>query len=81
MNKKPQKLIKRKTELRKLGFAIARLREERNITQSDLATMVGYTNPAHISRIESGSKSPSLLLLFEIADILEVSVKDFFVDL
>ncbi|MBR3157644.1 MAG: helix-turn-helix transcriptional regulator [Atopobiaceae bacterium] len=78
IDKKSRKLIQRKAELRKLGFTIARLREERNITQSELATMLGYTNPAHVSRFESGNKAPSMLILFEIADILEVSIKDFF---
>ena len=71
---------RRRAELQRLGITIARLREERNITQTDMATMLGYTSHAHVSRIESGRRTPSLYTLFEMADIMEVSVRDFFTD-
>ena len=66
----------RKQQLRALGINISRLREERGITQTNLALMLGHTNHAYLSRIENGKKAPNLLLLLEIADILEVDVND-----
>lgn len=71
---------KRKEQLKALGLTIARLREERGLTQADLAMMLGYTNHAHMSRIESGKKPPNMFTLFEIAEILEVRVAELFND-
>ena len=42
--------------------------------------MLGYTNHAHLSRVESGQKAPSVSVLLEVADILEVPVADLFDD-
>lgn len=72
---------RREEQLRTLGFAIARQRELKGISQTDMCTMLGYTNHAHLSRIEGGKKAPSLRLILEMADILEISVSTFFVDL
>ena len=55
----------------KLGETIRVAREWRWINQSALATMAGVT-PAHISLIEAGRRTPSLELLREIADALDL---------
>lgn len=69
---------RRKSQLRALGINVSRLREKRGISQKDLAVMLGYTNHAHLSRVESGQKAPSVSVLLEVADILEVPVADLF---
>jgi len=64
--------------LHEIGLAIARARERENISQAELARRLGYTNHAHLSRIESGQKAPSLNMLFSAADALGVKVNYFF---
>ena len=43
--------------------------------------MIGKTDHAYISRIECGKQAPSLDVLFDIADALEVEVKYFFTEI
>lgn len=70
---------KRINEFRLLGLTIAYYRKLRGLTQAELAeaTNLGRT---HISNIEApnGKTSISLNKLFDIADVLEVPVKDLF---
>lgn len=67
--------------IRKLGAAIARCRESEGISQNALSRMLGYDSHAHLSRIETGKRAPSVELLFEIADALDTKVSYFFTDL
>lgn len=73
MEKKHQK------ELRMLGLTIAYYRKLRGMTQIDLAEHTSVSR-THISNIEApnGTTSVSLETLFEIADALEVPIKDLF---
>lgn len=73
MEKKHQK------ELRMLGLTIAYYRKLRGMTQIDLAEQTNVSR-THISNIEApnGTTSVSLETLFEIADALEVPIKDLF---
>ena len=59
-----------------IGSRIRKFRQERGITQEDLAFQVN-TSTAYISNIERGIKKPSLQKLAEIADVLHVTVNDF----
>jgi transcriptional regulator with XRE-family HTH domain len=60
--------------VRSLGERIRRLREQRGLSQRDLATeRVSY---AYISRIEAGSRQPSERALRAIADKLGVTAHD-----
>jgi transcriptional regulator with XRE-family HTH domain len=52
---------------------IAKYREEKKITQTDLAEKLGL-NRSYFNTIEKGKRTPSLPVLKEIADILEVSI-------
>jgi DNA-binding XRE family transcriptional regulator len=54
---------------------IAKIREQRGLTQVQLAELVGV-NKFHISNIERGKASPSVKLLIKIANVLNVSVDD-----
>lgn len=73
MEKKHQK------EFRMLGLTIAYYRKLRGMTQIDLAEQADVSR-THISNIEApnGTTSVSLDTLFDIADVLEVPIKDLF---
>lgn len=60
-----------------LGLRIKELRTKQDLSQKDLAAMVGVT-PSTISQIESNSIYPSLPALIKIAQILDVDIGSFF---
>ena len=70
---------KRINEFRLLGLTIAFYRKLRGLTQAELAEATNLSR-THISNIEApnGKTSISLNKLFDIADVLEVPVKDLF---
>lgn len=70
---------KRINEFRLLGLTIAYYRKLRGLTQAELAEPTNLSR-THISNIEApnGKTSISLNKLFDIADVLEVPVKDLF---
>lgn len=70
---------KRMNDFRLLGLTIAYYRKLRGMTQLDLAEAVQISR-THMSNIEApnGKNSISLGKLFDIADALEVPVKDLF---
>lgn len=70
---------KRINEFRLLGLTIAYYRKLRGLTQAELAEATNLSR-IHISNIEApnGKTSISLNKLFDIADVLEVPVKDLF---
>ena len=59
-----------------IGSRIKQYRQERGITQEDLAFQIN-TSAAYISNIERGIKKPSLQKLMEIAEVMHVTVNDF----
>ena len=65
--------IERRIE--RLGPAVRRLRRERGLTLVELAGEVG-TSVAHLSRLESGGRQPSLEGLLRIAAALGVEVDE-----
>lgn len=70
---------KRINEFRLLGLTIAYYRKLRGLTQAELAEATNLSR-THISNIEApnGKTSISPNKLFDIADVLEVPVKDLF---
>lgn len=70
---------KRINEFRLLGLTIAYYRKLRGLTQAELAEATNLSR-THISNIEApnGKTSISLNKLFDIADVLEVPLKDLF---
>lgn len=60
-----------------VGNNIKKFRELRNMTQEQLAEELNTTRQS-ISRYESGERKANQDILFELADILKVSVGDFF---
>ncbi|VWX38534.1 helix-turn-helix domain-containing protein [Exiguobacterium oxidotolerans] len=59
-----------------IGLALRRLRKKHNLTQKDLAN--GICSQAEISKIESGTHSPTVELLFLISKKLQVPFSAFF---
>jgi len=70
---------KRQQQYRELGLTIAYYRKLKGITQMKLAEAVDLSR-THISNIEAPKVPTSVSLdkLFDIADVLEVSIKDLF---
>ena len=68
---------KRMNELRLLGLTIAYYRRARGLTQMELAEMV-HISRTHMSNIEAPNSRTSISLnrLFDIADALDIQVKD-----
>ncbi|WP_215115769.1 helix-turn-helix domain-containing protein [Exiguobacterium sp. s80] len=59
-----------------IGLALRRLRKKHNLTQKDLAN--GICSQAEISKIESGTHSPTVDLLFALSKRLQVPFSSFF---
>lgn len=70
---------KRMNNFRLLGLTIAYYRKARGLTQLELAEAV-HISRTHMSNIEApnGKTSISLNKLFDIAEALDVQVKDLF---
>jgi DNA-binding XRE family transcriptional regulator len=63
--------------LERLGAHIRKLREEKEISQSELARLADKDRQS-IHRLEKGEVNPSVLFLKQIAKALEVPLKDIF---
>jgi putative transcriptional regulator len=59
---------------------LAKIREQKNITQEELAVAAGVTR-AHISKIENGKYMGSIKVLSRIAQVLDVQIEDIFFNL
>lgn len=60
-----------------IGMNIARFRKELNLTQEDLASKLGITFQA-VSKWERGHSLPDIMLIPDLADILDVSIERLF---
>lgn len=61
----------------RLGRRIQRIRQEKGLTQENLAEKVGVST-TWIGYIETGYKRPNLKMIYKIARALRVNVKDIF---
>lgn len=66
------------THIELLGHALSLARTEKGMTQKELAFIVGISQ-ASIRNIEHGRQAAPLLLLAQIASVLEVPVTDIIV--
>jgi transcriptional regulator with XRE-family HTH domain len=62
---------------RKLAKQLRRLRKKNKLTQEKVAEQLKVT-PKYIQYLESSRRVPSLKLLYRIADLFEVKMKDLF---
>jgi transcriptional regulator with XRE-family HTH domain len=60
-----------------VGTRIKQLREERNMTQQDLADLCNF-DKSDMSKIESGQANPTLKTLQVISQALEVKILELF---
>lgn len=58
-----------------IGLNIKRLREEKGMTQEELAE-VACVSRSMIAQIERDSRCPTMILGSQIADVLDVDIKD-----
>ena len=65
----------KEVNLKKTGKFIARIREERNLTQSELAQKLGVSNKA-ISKWECGRGLPEIGMLIPLSEELGISIKE-----
>ena len=67
-----------KSDLQKIiGNRIQKLREEKGLTQVDLAGKIeGVFDTTNVSRLESGRTNPTLYNLYRIAEALEISLSE-----
>jgi Predicted transcriptional regulators len=72
--------VKKYPEKVALGKRIRSLREERKMTQMDLAVAASISEPSYISRIESGVTNPTFTLLVDIAKAFGISLKELMPD-
>lgn len=72
-------LIMDKKELQiAISKRIIQLREEKNISQSELGALCNM-DKSNMSRIESGKTSPAIFTLYTIATKLEVDFSELFI--
>lgn len=63
--------------LEKLGKNIKKYRLESNLTQEQLAEIVGI-HPTYVGKLEMGKNNPSVKMLFKITRALKISFCDIF---
>ena len=69
--------VKYEEKYKKIGKNIAKYRKEKGFSQEELANNVGISY-SYLTQIEAPSvvKKMSLVVLFDIADFLEIDVKE-----
>ena len=65
----------------KTGEVIRKRRMEKGLTQKELATMMGYTSPSTINKIESGRIDITQKKVKEFAEVLGIEIGDLFPDI
>ncbi|MCC6683815.1 MAG: helix-turn-helix transcriptional regulator [Bacteroidia bacterium] len=65
----------KKLSSKKLGQTIVKIRESKNISQSDLARLC-MKDRQSIERVENGKTNPTISYLLDIAEALEVNLRD-----
>lgn len=66
----------RKQFTRKLALHLRKVREEKGLTQEDLAFKAGV-NTAYYSHLERGVYSPTMFVIWRLAQALEVDLESF----
>ena len=64
-----------KERLLQLGLIVKKLREEKGLSQTELAYKIGKDQPS-INRLEKGKVNPSIIYLLQICEGLEISIEE-----
>lgn len=67
-------LIKHYKTFVQIGLNIMRYRREQNLTQEQLAELCGYSRN-HIQRVETANTAPTLALLLDVSEALNVPLE------
>jgi len=59
----------------KIGHNIRTIRETKNISQQDLASLCNFEK-ANLSRIEAGRTNPTVSTLYKISQALEITISE-----
>lgn len=62
-----------------LGARIQELRQEKGLTQPELAALIGFKDYQAIGRIENGRVTASVYTIYLIAKALEIGIEGLFV--
>lgn len=60
-----------------IGLNILRYRKEQGITQEQLADMIGYSRQ-QVQRVETANATPSVAILLDIAEALNIPIEKLF---
>lgn len=61
-----------------LGARIQEIRQDKSMTQPELAALIGFKDYQTIGRIENGRVTSSVYVIYQIADALDVEIKELF---
>ena len=64
-------------QLKELGLRIKAIRLSKGLTQTELANIIGRDHPS-INRLEKGKINPGYLFLLELAEGLDINIKELF---
>jgi transcriptional regulator with XRE-family HTH domain len=67
--------MKEKVLLQKIGKRVRKIREEKGMSQIELAAAIEYEK-SNMSRLESGGTNPTIATLYKIATALGVSLSE-----
>lgn len=59
---------------------LKKIREEKNITQEEIAAMLGYKHKSGYSKLENGDRKISVEQAKVISDFFNMSIEDIFFD-
>ncbi len=62
-------------KLLQLGLRVKKLREEKGMSQTELAYKIGKDQPS-INRLEKGNVNPSIIYLLQICEGLEITIEE-----
>jgi len=71
MKPHPQDVV----SLRALGRAIRTIRNDKSLSQSELARRTGL-HPTYISRLETGAHNPTYVVILQLSKGLEISAAE-----
>lgn len=57
-----------------IGLNIMRYRKEQGLTQQQLAEMMGYSRN-HLQRVETATNAPTVALLYDVSEALNVPIE------
>ena len=69
------RLLNEEATLKKIGASVRIYREERDLSQADLATLA-EVDRSYLSQLENGKRNPSIGVLWKMAKVLRVTVSD-----